>query len=150
MYLKINRSVKTPWHRPGVGVARSRLWALVDGYSNINLKSLKVNALKELFWRLTISPIETIIKPTNCNQNLRQNIDTVCKSDLEVSSPFPNPGDHSKNVQCPPPPRLSIVLECEFTYRTLFKTGWRGTVKSVGTVFGSCGVVGRRNSRTSA
>ena len=149
MYLKINWSVKTPWHRPGVGVARSRLWALVDGYSNINLKFLKVNALKELSWRLTISPIETIIKPTNSNQNLRQNIDTVCKSDLEVSSPFPNPGDHSKNVQKPPPP-LSIVLECEFTYCTLFKTGWMGTVKSVGTVFGSCGVVGRRNSRTSA
>ena len=105
MYLKINWSVKTPWHRPGVGVARSRLWALVDGYSNINLKFFKVNALKELFWRLTISPVETIIKPTNSNQNLRQNIDTVCKSDLEVSSPFPNPGDHSKNVQCPPPPR---------------------------------------------
>ena len=31
-----------------MGVARS-LWASVDGYNNINLKFLKVNALKELF-----------------------------------------------------------------------------------------------------
>ena len=29
MCLKINRSVKTPWHRPSVGVARSGLWAAV-------------------------------------------------------------------------------------------------------------------------
>ena len=29
MYLKINRSVKTPWHRPSMGVARSGLWAAV-------------------------------------------------------------------------------------------------------------------------
>ena len=27
MCLKINRSVKTPWHRPSMGVARSWLWA---------------------------------------------------------------------------------------------------------------------------
>ena len=27
MCIKINWSVKTPWHRPSMGVARSRLWA---------------------------------------------------------------------------------------------------------------------------
>ena len=32
-----------------MGVARSGLWAPIDGYNNINLKFLKVNALKELF-----------------------------------------------------------------------------------------------------
>ena len=70
MCLKINWSLKTPWHRHSMGVARS-LWAPVDGYNNIKSAFLEFNALKELFWRLTISPIETIIKPTNSNQNLR-------------------------------------------------------------------------------
>ena len=93
-----------------------------------------------------VSPIETLLKPTiELQPKIEVKLLTPSVHQIEVSSPFFNPGDHSKNVQ----PPLSIVVECEFTYCTLL-TACRGTVIRVGTVHGSCGVVGRRKSRTSA
>ena len=48
MCLKINRSVKTPWHRPSIGVARSGLWAP----DRIRLRKREENRQSKKFYKV--------------------------------------------------------------------------------------------------
>ena len=60
MCLKINRSVKTPWHRPSMGVARSGLWA-PENSQHFTMPPLvfqrndvsRTNAEVPCWWRVT-------------------------------------------------------------------------------------------------
>ena len=73
MCLKINRSVKTPWHRSSVGVALSGLWAAVCGVTRWGgLSGLKCWNSDNLFDWIDFFKINTYFYFFDERQNVKQ------------------------------------------------------------------------------
>ena len=62
MCLKINWSVKTPWHRPSVGVACSLSWAPDRGQFSFSTNCLIFSRASHQLPTLTLASLRTIIE----------------------------------------------------------------------------------------